>query len=79
LGLADNLMICVIVSMELKSKYELHGDMSERRAAGFFQLYDRVLKKELNKNATNMVKGKSKESQHNKSLRVQQLAAVELA
>lgn len=79
LGLAHNLNDMRNRIHGIEVKYELHGDMSERRAAGFFQLYDGVLMKELNKDATNMVKGKSKESRHDKSLRVQKLAADELA
>jgi hypothetical protein len=79
LGLADNLNDMRNRIHGIEVKYELHGDMSERRAVGFFQLYDGVLMKELNKDATNMVKGKSKEFRHDKSLCVQKSAADELA
>ena len=60
-------------------KYELHGNMSERRAAGFFQLYEAVLTKELNTDPTLLGKDKSMESHQDKSFRVQELAADELS
>jgi hypothetical protein len=49
LGLADNLNDMRNCIHGIEVKYELHGDMSEHRAAGFFQLYDRVIKKECHK------------------------------
>ena len=63
----------------IEAKYELEGNLYERRAAGFFQLYDGVLTKELNIGAMGLDKGKSKESKQEKSVRVQKLAAAELA
>ena len=79
LGLADNLNDIRNRIHGIELKYELQGNLSERRAAGFFQLYDGVLTKELNMNTTDLGKGKSKKSNQDKSLRVQELAAAELA
>ena len=63
----------------IEARFEHRGNMSERRAAGFYQLYEGVLMKELNDNPSKLVKGKSKESTQDKSHRVQKFAADELA
>jgi hypothetical protein len=77
--LADNLHDMRNHIHGIEVRFEHHGNMSERRAAGFFQLYEGVLTKELNNVPSKLVKDKFKESEQEKSLRVQKLAADELA
>jgi hypothetical protein len=59
---------------------QLRGNLAERRAAGFFQLYDAVSGKEMDENlTTSKSKSKSKQSTKRQAEKVRVDAAAELA
>lgn len=84
-GLFDNFQDLRHHVSGLEVLYEARSDISMRRAAGFFQLYDAALTKESaaendeGRDTSSTNKGKKKESKHNVIKQVQKSAADQLS
>ena len=76
LGVLDNLQDLRHQVHALEVTAEYHSDIAERRAAGFFQLYDAALMKELSDSNNEEGKGKGKQNTKPKGNKKRQAAAV---